>query len=174
MTMAVAVAVAGSCSSDSTPSLGTFICPKKKEKCIEKELKSNTRLLLFTSDLDLFYSKVMDEELRLRSIQPLAEGCCLPVSQIRLICGYNDNKKYCFTWKPGNLEFFFGQVHDMWKFLGQESNPYHSSDQSCCSDNTGSLTHCMTRELEACKLNNLRMSSASKSALKSRSTAVLG
>ena len=38
---------------------------------------------------------------------------------------------------------FFGHA----KFLGQGSNPSHRSDLSCCSDNTGSLTHCTTREL---------------------------
>ena len=42
--------------------------------------------------------------------------------------------------------FFFGCAHDIWKFLGQGSNPGHSNDLSCCSDNTGSLTHCATRE----------------------------
>ena len=34
-----------------------------------------------------------------------------------------------------------------WRFPGQESNPHYSSDQSYCSDNTRSLTHCATQEL---------------------------
>ena len=33
------------------------------------------------------------------------------------------------------------------KFPAQGLNPCHSSDPSCCSDNSGSLTHCATREL---------------------------
>ena len=32
--------------------------------------------------------------------------------------------------------------------LGQGLNPHHSSDLSCCSDTTRSLTHCTTRELK--------------------------
>ena len=36
----------------------------------------------------------------------------------------------------------FGCPHDMQKFLGQGSNPCHSSD------NTRSLTHCTTREVQ--------------------------
>ena len=32
--------------------------------------------------------------------------------------------------------FFFGCTHSMWKFMGQGSNLSHSSDLSCCSDNT--------------------------------------
>ena len=35
--------------------------------------------------------------------------------------------------------------HSIRKLLGQESNPCHSSNPSCCSD-TRSLTHCATRE----------------------------
>lgn len=38
----------------------------------------------------------------------------------------------------------------MWKFPSQRSNPCHSNDPSCCSDNAGSLTHYTTRELQAC------------------------
>ena len=34
----------------------------------------------------------------------------------------------------------------MQKFPGQGSNPHHSSDPGCFSDNVGSLTHCATRE----------------------------
>ena len=40
-----------------------------------------------------------------------------------------------------------GHAHGMWKFPGQGSNPGHSSDPRCCSDNTASLTHCTTGEL---------------------------
>ena len=42
---------------------------------------------------------------------------------------------------------FFGHAHSMWKFPGQGSNPCLSSDLSCYSDNTRSITHCTTREL---------------------------
>lgn len=35
---------------------------------------------------------------------------------------------------------FFGHTHSMWKFLDQGSNPSHSSDPSCCSDNARSST----------------------------------
>ena len=34
----------------------------------------------------------------------------------------------------------------MWKYLGQGSNPCHSSDPSRCSDNVGSLIYCFTIE----------------------------
>ena len=43
--------------------------------------------------------------------------------------------------------FFFGHTHDMWKFLGWALNPFHSSDLSHSSHNTGPLTHWATREL---------------------------
>ena len=37
---------------------------------------------------------------------------------------------------------FFGHACSVWKFLGQGSNPCHSSDPGCCSvDDTRSLTH---------------------------------
>ena len=38
-------------------------------------------------------------------------------------------------------DFFFGHAHCIEKFLGQESNQYHSNN------NAGSLTHWATREL---------------------------
>ena len=44
------------------------------------------------------------------------------------------------------VKFFFGCTHSIWKFLGQGSNLRHTSDLSCCNDNTRSLTHCATRE----------------------------
>ena len=47
----------------------------------------------------------------------------------------------CLTFLPFFF-FFFGCAHRMWKFLGQGSNPHHSSDQSYCSDCAGSLTCC--------------------------------
>ena len=46
------------------------------------------------------------------------------------------------------LFFSFGCTHGMWKFPGQGSNQHHSSNLSHSSDNTGSLTHCVTRELQ--------------------------
>ena len=33
-----------------------------------------------------------------------------------------------------------------WKYLGQGSNLYHSSDLNHCSDNARSLTYCTTRK----------------------------
>ena len=50
----------------------------------------------------------------------------------------NDFPKRCF-------QYFFPS--GMWKFLGQGSNPCHSSDLSCCSGNTCTLTCFITREL---------------------------
>ena len=41
--------------------------------------------------------------------------------------------------------FFFSVRPETWNFLGQGSNPSHNSDPSCCSENTGSLTCCTTR-----------------------------
>ena len=43
--------------------------------------------------------------------------------------------------------YFFGCACNMWKFQGQESNPHHSSNPSCCRDNARSLIHCTAREL---------------------------
>ena len=42
---------------------------------------------------------------------------------------------------------FFSCSCGMWKFLGQGSNPCHSSNQSYNSDNAGSLSHWATGEL---------------------------
>ena len=42
---------------------------------------------------------------------------------------------------------FFGHPHGMWIFPGKGSNPYHNSNPSHSSDNTGSLTLCTTMEL---------------------------
>ena len=42
---------------------------------------------------------------------------------------------------------FFGLITGMGKFPGQGSNSHHSSDLSCCSDNTRWYTHCATRDL---------------------------
>lgn len=49
------------------------------------------------------------------------------------------------------LFFFYflgGPAHNMWTFLGQGSNPCHSSNQSGCIDNTKSLTPLHQRELQ--------------------------
>ena len=51
------------------------------------------------------------------------------------------------------LIIIFGHVHSMWKFLGQGSNLYYSSDLSHCSDNAGSLTCCATTLLKAFKFD---------------------
>ena len=48
---------------------------------------------------------------------------------------------YFYFWPP------MKHVEGIWKFPAQELNPLHCSDLSCCSDNTGSLTHYATREL---------------------------
>ena len=51
----------------------------------------------------------------------------------------SQNIHFYLVYKSFSL-FFFGCVHGMWKFLGQGSNPCHSSSQSYCSDSAGSLT----------------------------------
>ena len=43
--------------------------------------------------------------------------------------------------------YLFIVGHVMWKFLGQGSNPHHSSDPSCCTDDAGPSTCYVTREL---------------------------
>ena len=43
---------------------------------------------------------------------------------------------------------------EMYKFLGQGTNPHHSSNLSLCSDNARSLTHCAARELQIYMLYN--------------------
>ena len=50
-------------------------------------------------------------------------------------------------WTPAFFFFFFYCAHGMWTFPGQGLDLRHSSDPSCCSDTTRSLTHCATREL---------------------------
>ena len=45
------------------------------------------------------------------------------------------------------LLFFPSRTHGMRKFTGQGLNPLHSCNQSHNSDNTGSLTHWVSREL---------------------------
>ena len=42
----------------------------------------------------------------------------------------------------------FGHGHSVWNFLGQGLNPHYSSRLSLYSDNTRSLTLCVTRELQ--------------------------
>ena len=41
----------------------------------------------------------------------------------------------------------FGCACSTWRFPGQRLNPGHSSSPSCCRDNTGSLTCCLTGKL---------------------------
>lgn len=43
--------------------------------------------------------------------------------------------------------FFSGHPHSICKFPVQGSDPHHSSDLSCCSNNTGNLTCCNIGEL---------------------------
>ena len=59
---------------------------------------------------------------------------------IRLFC--------CLLSHPILFYLFFGHSHSIWKFLGQGSNPCHSSNPSHCSDTTRFLTHCATKELQ--------------------------
>ena len=49
-------------------------------------------------------------------------------------------------WANRVLFCFFNHSLSMWKFLGQGSNLCHSNNLGCCSDNTGSLTRCASRE----------------------------
>ena len=44
--------------------------------------------------------------------------------------------------------FFFGHAHSIWKFLGQGSNPCHSSSLNHRSDKSKSLASCTKRELQ--------------------------
>ena len=55
-------------------------------------------------------------------------------------------KKKKRTIEP-SFYYFFAHAHTMQKFLGQGSNPHHSSNWSHCSGNTRSLTCCAAREL---------------------------
>ena len=43
--------------------------------------------------------------------------------------------------------FCFGCTHGMWEFLGQGSNPCHSSNPNHCSDNGESVICCAKRKL---------------------------
>ena len=55
---------------------------------------------------------------------------------------------YFFSW---HLSLFELEIpSSMWKFPGQESNSRHSSNLSCCSDNTRSLTCCATKNSYIC------------------------
>ena len=47
----------------------------------------------------------------------------------------------------GDFCLLFACALSMCKFSGQKKNPHHRSDPSCCSDNVGYLTCCITREL---------------------------
>ena len=52
---------------------------------------------------------------------------------------------------------FFHGACSMWKFPGQKSNQHHSSNLSHFSNNTGSLTHEVTRELQNTNTLKARM-----------------
>ena len=47
------------------------------------------------------------------------------------------------------LFIYLGHTHGIWKILGQGLNLCHSSDPSCCSDNTRSLTCYATENTKA-------------------------
>ena len=56
-----------------------------------------------------------------------------------LLCQMKSRKE--ISWRIAReTSFFFGHACNMWKFPGQESNQYHSSNLSHCSDNAGYLT----------------------------------
>ena len=55
-------------------------------------------------------------------------------------------------------KIFFDHTLSMQKFLGQGSNPCHSCNLSQSGDNTGSLTHCVTREPQSWRNFNARPS----------------
>ena len=40
-----------------------------------------------------------------------------------------------------------GHTYNMWTFLGQGSNPAHSSNPSCCSDNAESLNALLLKRM---------------------------
>ena len=76
-------------------------------------------------------------------LSPLATTSLLSVSMNLFLFCY-----VCFLFFRIFFFFiFFGLAHSMWKFLGQRSNPLHSSTPNCCSDNARSLTPCTTKEL---------------------------
>lgn len=52
------------------------------------------------------------------------------------------------TGSPLPFFFPFGCTWGTWKFPGLGLNPHHSSNPGHCSDNTGSLTHWTTGELQ--------------------------
>ena len=55
-----------------------------------------------------------------------------------------------FSFLSLSLSFFFflnGCPCGMWKFPGQGLNLYHSSNLSCCINNTRASTHCTPREI---------------------------
>ena len=56
--------------------------------------------------------------------------------------------------------FFVGHAHGLQKFPDQGLNPHHSSNPRCCSDNTGSLTFCTTRELLRAPFLSQKLSSS--------------
>ena len=70
---------------------------------------------------------------------------CRPGSEFYSFWCYR--KRNCF------LFFFFWPCPCHMEVPRPGSNPCHSSDPSCCSDNDRSLTHSATRELLECFLN---------------------
>ena len=60
-----------------------------------------------------------------------------------------DSSWVCYYWATTGVPtlIFLGCACGIQKFQGQVSNPCQSSNPSCFSDSTGSLTHCTTREL---------------------------
>ena len=79
--------------------------------------------------------------------------CLFSAKYETLLCLYWRYIPESMTCKPYFFSFLFfffffcSHICGMWKSQGQASNPHHNSDPSHCSDNTGSLTCCPTREL---------------------------
>ena len=77
-------------------------------------------------------------------IKPLPlqqESCCNLI--LILLCHSENSKTAWFFF----FFFFFFEFMAWGCSLGQESNPWHSSNQSHSSEDGGSLTHCTTKEL---------------------------
>lgn len=82
----------------------------------------------------------------------LAQTSCsdgAPCSETRRFGAMRQSYVYGLYWGTDFifLFLFFGYTCGMWKFLGQGSNPHHSSRLGCYSDTARSSTHCATRKL---------------------------
>ena len=142
--VAMAVAVAGSCSSHSTHSLGTsrcFMCsPKNKER---KERKKENHAICNNITLTLLS---LNSFFGLHNLAP-AKKAVLYHSLSAMVQPMETNSRNSSHLSLSLSLFFFFFWLCPQKFPGQGSNLCHSSDPSQCSDNARSLTHWATREL---------------------------